>query len=199
MRLRWGGTQQEEGGVGRFSQGSGFKEELLPAAGSPSSSRVCVCVCVPPDASEEAEGRGSGKEGNRDKIGFSFSHFLCCTSSFFWALLSLPQFQSKVEDSPVLSEASAWTLLAQCTGATSTAEQTWPECPSLMGGARGQRVGLSPAGFHRFLFSVFPAILWWILVLQPPPHTSLPAAPGRMLPWGGRGQGWLGAGVRGGG
>lgn len=77
----------------------------------------------------------------------------------------------------MLSEASAWTLLAQCTGATSTVEQTWPECPSLMGGARGQRVGLSPAGFHRFLFSVFSAILWWILVLQPPPHTSLPAAP----------------------
>ncbi|TKC41742.1 hypothetical protein EI555_014370, partial [Monodon monoceros] len=40
-------------------------------------------------------------------------------------VLGIYKFQSKVEDSPVLSEASAWTLLAQCTGATSTAEQTF--------------------------------------------------------------------------
>ena len=82
-----------------------YQQPALPAALGCARACVCVCVCLSvclsPDASEEAEGRGSGKEGNRDKIGFSFSHFLCFTSSFFWALLSpFPSFRARLRTAP---------------------------------------------------------------------------------------------------
>jgi len=101
----------------------------------------------------------------------------------------------EVEDSPVLSEASAQRPLAQCTGVACTLEQTCPGCPTLTGSAGGQHAVLSPVGFHRHLFSgshlsnesVVSAILWQSLVVLAPAPYLLPAAPEGLCSLGGAG------------